>query len=574
MRRIDNLGKASREMDLDTWEIAAKTRPALPPAVVLLETGEGSQGNRPATSAGTDAGLRTFDETFGHDRLVSAFLEVAGGRAHHLAIVIRGEAYSYQWVANAASVVAGALVRGGLVDLGGCVVLMLDNSPEYLAGFYGSLLAGCTVVPVPPDLESARLAHIVDVCDVRAVLTHPRILARRLDLSGEAAQPLDLNGPIPARRAVSEPRPGREGSPAVILFTAGSCGEPKGVMLSDANLLANAASICRYLPIREDDRALGLLPFHHAYGNSVVQTHLLRGATLVVDGTPAFPNTLLEAMRLHRVTSFAGVPEVYYSLLSHSDLGETPLPDLRYATVAGGAIRPDAALAVAERIGPAEFYVMYGQTEATARLAWLAPEELKRRPGSIGKAIPGVELEVVDEEGRPARPGEPGELRARGPNVMLGYWRDPEATSRTLRDGWLYTGDLASRDEEGYLYVKSRASELVKIQGFRTHPREIEEAVSRHFPDARIVVVPFRLAGATRLALYFSPGKSRTASADEIRRVCLRELPRVKVPSYIECVTQLPLNAAGKVDRVTLARRAERHMPVDQGRRRIADSAA
>jgi len=327
-------------------------------------------------------------------------------------------------------------------------------------------------------------------------------------------------------------------------------------MLSDANLLANASSITRYLPFGRDDRALALLPFCHAYGNSVMQTHLLTGATLVVDGSLAFPNTVLEALRRHRATSFAGVPETFHSLLSYSDLGKEPLPDLRYMTVAGGALEPQAALELAERVAPAQFYVMYGQSEATARLAYLPPDMLHTRPGSIGKAIPDVRLEVLDHRGRAVPPGQTGELCARGPNVMLGYWGDARATSSTIKGGWLHTGDVATVDRERYIYVQSRKDDLIKTQGLRIHPREIEDLVSRQFTGFRALVVPYRLHNTTRLALYLVSA-SEELQVDEVRRFCLRTLPRPKVPSYIEVLDQVPLNASMKLDRQRLVRRAE-----------------
>ena len=163
----------------------------------------------------------------------------------------------------------------------------------------------------------------------------------------------------------------------MIMFTSGSSGDPKGVMLSDANLLANTESILGYLPITQEDRAVALLPFYHAFGHSIMQTHLLAGATMIVDGNMAFPNTVIDALEHHRATSFSAVPEGYYSLLSMSDLRERELPHLRYMSVAGGALKPDSVVDVTRCIAPAEFYVMYGQTEASARLAYL-PAHLAR----------------------------------------------------------------------------------------------------------------------------------------------------------------------------------------------------
>ena len=193
-------------------------------------------------------------------------------------------------------------------------------------------------------------------------------------------------------------------------------------MLSHRNLIENALSIQQYLSIDERDRPLCVLPFYHAFGNSVLQSHLLAGANLILDGKTLFPETLMTAMVRHQATSLSAVPDLVRLLLERTSLGKTPLPSLRYMTVAGGALQRELALMMAERIAPASFFTMYGQTEATARLAYVPPEKLTELPaGCIGRAVPGVELEVVDDNGIVLPPGEIGELRARGPNVMLGY---------------------------------------------------------------------------------------------------------------------------------------------------------
>jgi acyl-CoA synthetase (AMP-forming)/AMP-acid ligase II len=330
-------------------------------------------------------------------------------------------------------------------------------------------------------------------------------------------------------------------------------------MLSDRNVLANTQSIRRYLKIGSDERALALLPFYHAFGHSILQTHLLSGATLVVDGNMAFPNSVLDALDRHRATSFSAVPEGYYSLLTLSDLRDRALPHLRYMSVAGGALKPEAVVQMVQCIAPADFYVMYGQTEASARLAFLPPHLARVHPDAIGVAIPGVELRVFNAAGQEAAEGETGELCARGANVMLGYWNDPEATARVMRDGWLRTGDLAARDAHGLIYVKARQNDLVKVQGFRLHPKEIEDVVARHFPEVRIVVVPYQQHDITRLALFAITPRVDAELVGKIRSTCQRMLPRHKVPSQFEVLAQAPLNASMKLDRAGLVRRAQLH---------------
>jgi len=229
-------------------------------------------------------------------------------------------------------------------------------------------------------------------------------------------------------------------------------------------------------------------------------------------------------------------------------------------TVAGGSLRHDLALDLARRIAPARFFVMYGQTEATARLSFVPPEELNLHPsGGIGRGIPGVTLQVADAGGNPAPMGEVGELRARGPNVMLGYWRDPAATADRIRDGWLSTGDLATMEADGWVVIRGRQSALVKIAGFRVHPVELEEFALRRLSASHAVAVAFEApAIGTRFALFLKPaaGEGRAGVAEMIAR-CRAELPRHIVPELIEIVDEFPLNHAMKIDRPLLVRVAE-----------------
>jgi acyl-CoA synthetase (AMP-forming)/AMP-acid ligase II len=323
--------------------------------------------------------------------------------------------------------------------------------------------------------------------------------------------------------------------------------------------LANAASIVEYLGITSEERALGLLPFYHAFGNSVLQTHLLSGAAIVLAGSSMFPESILDAVETHNVTSLSGVPDMFQTLLSRTSLGQRELPSLKYLAVAGGRLDPDHAQTLAFRVAPAKLIIMYGQTEATARLSYLPADQFETRYGSIGKGIPGVELQVVREDGAPVSPGETGEIRARGPNVMLGYWNDSAATAQTIRGGWLHTGDLATVDEDGFIYPQGRKSGLVKIAGFRVHPAEIEDFIRREADVLEAVVVPFEVKSiGTRFALFARlwEGEDRV-TVESLRRLCTSRLPRHKVPEYIEVRDSLPLNDSHKVDRRALRRRAE-----------------
>lgn len=434
---------------------------------------------------------------------------------------------------------------------GDLVVLRLGNSAEYLAAFYGVLLADGVVVPLPPQMEENRWHSICQSCRPSVVITRSRD-AGRLG-SGHQFVDLDLQAdPLPPNLDVDVQRGDHD--LAMVLYTSGSTGTPKGVMLSHRNLLANSQSILEYLPIYRDDRALVVLPWYHAFGNSILLTHSLIGATLVLAGSATFPVTVVQALKAHRATSLSAVPELFSMLLRFDSLDNVRLPDLRYMSVAGGALSPELACRLADRIAPAPFYVMYGQTEATARLAYLPPEELHRRSGSIGRAIPGVRLRVVDDMDGEVSPGQIGRLVARGENVMLGYWKDGTRSASWSPGGWLDTGDLATVHEDGYFYLRGRRSLLVKIQGHRVHPLEIEEFVRGHFSGVQAAVIPYESGGSTRLALFVVAGGNPPVDKQEIRRVCRDALPSYKIPSQIHRLDHWPLNGAGKIDRTALAR--------------------
>lgn len=465
--------------------------------------------------------------------------------------------YSYGQMAAAAASVARTLKSHPQFTAGSRVVLLAPNSPQFVAAFYGILGAGGVVVPLPPDMETQALRNVIQSTQA-AVLIAPGNLKRQAALLDPLPRMELTNDETPADVAFSLPV-APDNDLAALFFTAGSTGDPKGVMLSQRNLLANAESIQTYLEITSSDRPLCLLPFYHAFGHSVMQSHLLAGAHLVLDGKTLFPETIVTALAQHAATSFSGVPDLYRLLLERTSLGQTPLPALRYMAVAGGCLRKDMALAVAERIAPARFFCMYGQSEATARLAYLPAEQLPVQPsGCLGQAIPGVELKVVDDNGQPVAIGEVGELRARGPNVMLGYWQDPSGTAERLVEGWLSTGDLASVDEEGWITHRGRRNAIVKIAGFRVHPQDLETFALQHFSVRQAVAVPFESPQVgTRLALYVIPGEEQPLSLSDMQLQCRAELPRQLVPDQIHEVHDFPLNAALKVDRLQLSRHAE-----------------
>jgi acyl-CoA synthetase (AMP-forming)/AMP-acid ligase II len=346
-----------------------------------------------------------------------------------------------------------------------------------------------------------------------------------------------------------------EGDPALLLYTSGTTGEPKGVMLTHRNLTANAESIIEYLGLSDSDKVMVVLPFHYSYGNSLLTTHLMVGGTLVLENRFVFPNLVLDKIREEQVTGFAGVPSTFAILLNRSNLRKSAFPSLRYVTQAGGAMSPKLARELQEALPGTDVFIMYGQTEAVARLTYLDPSELIRKAGSIGKAIPGVRITLRKEDGAFASPGEVGEIVAEGENVMAGYWNNPDATKTVLKDGRLHTGDLARADGEEFLYIVGRRSEMIKTGGHRVSPKEIEEVISGvpGVHEVAVVGVPDEMLGqAIRAFVVREPGG--TVTMKDVLKHCSRNLEPFLVPHEVVFRDDLPKSPSGKVDRADLKR--------------------
>lgn len=335
---------------------------------------------------------------------------------------------------------------------------------------------------------------------------------------------------------------------AQITYTSGTTGQPKGVMLRHANLMANTASIIQYLHLNEDERHMVVLPFFYSFGNSILLSHFAVHASMVVHQSLVYPNVVLDLMIREKATGFSGVPSTYAIILNRSALSSYSFPHLRYCTQAGGAMSPKLAQMLKALLPHVSIYIMYGQTEACARLSYLEPQELLRKAGSIGKAIPNVTLDVLNQDGRPVKPGEVGEIVARGNNIMAGYWEDPEATKMVLKKEGLWTGDLARMDEEGYLYIVSRKSDMIKSGAHRIAPKEIEDSILEHEAVHEVAVLGVDdeiLGEAIRACIVLKEGKA--CNKKEIQAHCHKKLPVYKVPHQVIFCEQLPKTSSGKI---------------------------
>ncbi len=496
-----------------------------------------------------------------HDLLNKAALR----NPNHVAVIHKGRSTTYKDLNENAEYVCSHLLRAG-IQKGDRVLLLWDNGAEYVSIFFGILMAGGVVVPLNPTntKESVRYSAFHSGASYAAVTD------RAITLVIEWWEGKDIITDSPGRdgcialETILECAEGGEKNRyasipvwpddlALILYTSGTTGNPKGVMLTHRNMEANTRSILGYLTLLPNDRTLAILPFYYSYGNSMLLTHVSAGATLIVENGFAFVKRALDTMRRQEVTGFSGVPSHYSILIHRSKFLESTWPSLRYMTCAGGGLPPAHVRKIRDALPQVELHLMYGQTEGAARLSSLSPDLVDEKAGSVGTGIPGIELRVVKKDGSEVGAGDVGELIARGENIMAGYLDDSAGTGEVLRNGWLYTGDLATVDEEGFIYIKGRAKEIIKSGGYRISPQQIEETLLQYpaVLECVVVGVPDEIMGEVIVAFVVWKPERREESAP-IFSFAREKLPHYMVPGRIETIDTIPKTDSGKVQRYLL----------------------
>jgi acyl-CoA synthetase (AMP-forming)/AMP-acid ligase II len=471
--------------------------------------------------------------------------------------------YSYGELQSASADVANYLVAAGSKK-GDRVILVSENSFFWVAAYLGTLRAGLVCVPLPTSLSAQDLDYIVQITEARHVFLQSGFAARNgahfqqtclvtdREVSGQpnlstALSFANLRSKASCTNAVLPPVDPND--LAALMFTSGSTGRPRGVMVSHANIMANTESIIQYLRLTEKDRIMTVVPFHYCFGTSLLHTHLRVGGGLVLDLRFMYPESVLQRMLDTKCTGFAGVPSHFQILLRTSSLRKRGFPCLRYVQQAGGHLAPTFIRELREALPKTQIFVMYGQTEATARLSYLPPELLDKKLGSIGKGIPGVKLRVLNELGEKVHPGEIGEIVAEGENVTRGYWRAPEESATSFRDAKLYTGDLATVDEDGFIFIMDRARDFLKCGGNRVSCRQLEERLSEFegLLEAAVIGVPDEVLGEAVKAFVVARKPSSPSLEEKLRLFCKERMPHQLVPKEIVVLDALPRNTAGKV---------------------------
>jgi acyl-CoA ligase (AMP-forming) (exosortase A-associated) len=518
------------------------------------------------------------------DFLIHHMLQTSACRFPEREALVHGDQrLNYRQVASQTAALGNGLRKAGL-ERGDRVGIYLDPSVPQALSIFAVSLAGGVYVPINTLLFPDQVAHIANDCRMKGLITSRAkmetlapmlrsipsleflVVTDSAELPGSPLPTHDFEG------LCREPAPTNwlensiEKDLAAILYTSGSTGKPKGVMLTHAQVMAGSSIVSAYLEIGESDRILAVLPFSFDAGMNQIMTAFQQGGTLVLT-TFVFAREIVQALLRERITGLAGVPTVW-SLLAQpsSTLQKHQFPHLRYITNTGGAM-PQSVLATLRKALPTtKIFLMYGLTEAF-RSTYLPPEELDRRPTSMGKAIPNTEILVISEQGQLCKPGEVGELVHRGPTVSLGYWGRPDLTGEVLRPHPLlppelqdgervcYSGDLVKMDEDGFLYFVGRRDTMIKSSGFRISPTEVEEVLfqSGRLRGAAVIGIPDELLGQSIKAFVVPKDGEKLAPEDLIAH-CAEKMPRHMVPKVVQLLPELPKTSSGKVDYPALRR--------------------
>ena len=479
--------------------------------------------------------------------LAALLLHSANNSPENVALRAREATLAYGELADRSLNLAQRLATAG-VSPGDRVALMLPNTVEFVVSYYAALCAGAVVVPINPLLKSREVSHYISDSGARHILAQPAH-AREV-LSNSSAQPIDLTiiDPTDAStngQALSAAVECRPDDVAVILYTSGTTGRPKGACLTHSNLIRNIeVTQADLLRLRHDDVVFGGLPLFHSFGQTVtLNTTLAAGARLVlVDRFE--PSHAARTLVDEGVTIFAGVPTMYIALLNATD---TPRPTSLRASVSGGAALPVEVLHRFEREFGGIVLEGYGLSE-TSPVASFNPPDGPRRPGSIGRPLSGIEMRIVGPDGElPA--GEIGEVAIRGHNIMKGYWGNAEATASAISpDGWFHSGDLGRMDDDGYFYIVDRKKDLIIRGGYNVYPREIEEVLYEHpaVSEAAVVGVPHPELGE-EVAAVVVVRPDVEAGIDDLREFVRAQVAPYKYPRIIHVVASLPKGPTGKI---------------------------
>ncbi|MBF6589552.1 MAG: long-chain fatty acid--CoA ligase [Ktedonobacterales bacterium] len=488
------------------------------------------------------------------------------------AIIFRDQPTTYDELNRRANAVANALMGLG-IQPGDRVAIYIHDLPLFMEAYYGILRAGAAVIPLNVLYKAGEVEYILRDSGAKAILTFGPFAQVAIAAAANApdlqqvivAAPQDIPGTLAWRTVFGEAPDTppavavREEDLAVITYTSGTTGRPKGAMLTHRNLLSNCqqcSEVPRISPVPEDVVWLAL-PLFHIYAMNVgMNLTILHGGTMAL--IERFePASSLEVIQKQRCTVIYGAPPMFVAWAQMPNLRDYDLKSVRYIA-SGAAALPVRVMELFEGLSGVPISEGYGLSEAAPVVTSNAAGPVTKA-GTVGPAIPGCEVRIVDEAGAELPHGELGELICRGPNIMKGYWQQPQATAEALRDGWLHTGDLATQDDDGYFTIVDRKKDMIVVSGFNVYPREVEEILFRHpaIADAAVVQYPDPYQGESVMAfVVLKPGAS--ATEQEIIEFCRGQIAVFKCPRRVVFRTELPKNNTGKVLRRELRDEAAR----------------
>lgn len=467
------------------------------------------------------------------------------GKRSHLTSAPSGHTLRAKEIIASITACAAAFQSAGMAP-GDRVLISCGLNPATVIAYLGAMYGGLVAVPVE-DRQLATLGELLFAkSGAKAIWVGKRIRCNW----AKQHKAILLEGDFDGKPACTvRPAPCSYDDLAALMPTSGSTGVPRLVRVSHGNLIANTEAIVRSQSLAPDDSAMLILPVSYCFGASVMQTHLYQGGGVALDPRFMFPDKVLRAINTFGCTTMAGVPAVYNILLRRSNFKSIGVPSLRRFLQAGGALAPERIQEVSDTAPAAGFYVMYGQTEATARIACLPPDKLKSKLGSVGLPLDNLRVSIVDDEGQELSIGRTGEIQVQGPSVCSGYFDDPEATQRKFGCGWVKTGDLGCVDGEGYLWLKGRKGEFAKIRGLRVGFAEVEQAIAAipGVDECAATAVEHPEAGEALALFIVEDGKSN-GTVERVRRA----LPPYWTCSSVNLVTELPKTVNGKIARSKL----------------------